>query len=142
MKTSEKGRELIKQFEGKRNTVYLDTAGLPTVGYGHMDQMMQVGQHYSDEQINALFDKDLGKVEACLNEEIKAPVTQNQFDALADLTFNIGVYAFTNSTLLKMLNRQEYYNIPNQIRRWNHVKGIVVEGLTHRREAEARLFET
>lgn len=142
MKTSERGRDLIKQFEGKRNTVYLDTGGLPTIGWGHMDQTMLVGQHYSEEQIEQLFDRDLGKVEEHLNEEIKVPVNQNQFDALASFTFNIGIYNFSNSTLLKMLNRREYYNVPNQIRRWNHVKGVVVSGLSDRRDSEARLFES
>lgn len=142
MKTSERGRDLIKQFEGKRSTVYLDSAGLPTVGYGHMDQTMEVGQHYSDEAIEELFNRDISKVESNLTDEIKAPINQNQFDALSSLTFNIGIYNFNNSTLLKLLNQQQYYAVPAQILRWNHIKGRVVAGLTDRREAEARLFSS
>ena len=36
MKMSDKGRELLKQWEGVRNKVYLDSAGLPTIGCGHL----------------------------------------------------------------------------------------------------------
>jgi len=36
VKTSDKGRALLTEWEGKRNEVYLDSAGLPTIGAGHL----------------------------------------------------------------------------------------------------------
>ena len=49
---------VIKQDEGKRNRVYLDSVGVPTVGYGHADPEMKVGDTYTDDQINTFFEED------------------------------------------------------------------------------------
>ena len=43
--------------------------------------------------------------------------------------------------MLKVLNEGKYQDVPEQIKRWNKVKGVVNEGLVKRRKSEALLFE-
>jgi GH24 family phage-related lysozyme (muramidase) len=54
-------KERIKKHEGYRNTVYLDSLGKATIGYGHLitkaDNFIE-GKEYSKEELDALFDKD------------------------------------------------------------------------------------
>jgi hypothetical protein len=71
---------------------------------------------------------------------VKVPLTQNQFDALVSLVYNIGQTAFSNSTLLKKLNAKDYQGAADQFLRWNKGGGKVMKGLVRRREAERALF--
>jgi GH24 family phage-related lysozyme (muramidase) len=54
-------KERIKQHEGFRNTVYSDSLGFATIGYGHLvlptDNFVE-GVEYSKEELDILFDKD------------------------------------------------------------------------------------
>lgn len=140
MKTSEKGRNLIKQFEGCRHVVYLDQGGLPTVGYGHMDLSLMVGQLYSSEQIGNLFDRDILRNEEYINKYVSVPLVQHQFDPLVSFVFNIGIGQFLGSTLLSLLNQGHYDEVPEQLLRWSHVKGKISDGLRDRREIEGLMF--
>ena len=68
---------------------------------------------------------------------------QNQFDSLISLAYNIGNSAFEKSTLLNLV----YSNptnpaIPEEIEKWCHAGGKVVEGLLFRRQSGAKLYET
>jgi lysozyme len=72
---------------------------------------------------------------------IGVPLTQNQFDALVSLCYNIGTGNFVSSTLVKMLKADEPKSeIAAQFLRWNKAGGKVLAGLTRRRNAEAELF--
>jgi len=66
---------------------------------------------------------------------------QNQFDALVSWTYNLGPSNLNKSTMLKVLNRGHYEEVPAQMRRWNKAGGKVLKGLTRRRNAESLLFE-
>ena len=70
------------------------------------------------------------------------PVTPNQFDALCSFTYNVGVAAAIRSTLISVLNAGNYMMAAEQFARWNHVDGVVDDGLTRRRAAEKALFLT
>ena len=65
-------------------------------------------------------------------------LSQNQFDALCSLVFNIGCGAFQGSTLLRKLKAGE--TAASEFLRWNKAGGVELKGLTRRREAEMRLF--
>ena len=80
---------------------------------------------------------DLAKVERCINN-VRVPLTQNQYDALVSFIFNVGCNAFLNSTLLKKMRNNNYD--ANEILKWNKCKGKVSKGLTERRKREMRLF--
>ena len=68
-------------------------------------------------------------------------VNQSQFDALVAWTFNLGPGNLRESTLLKVLNNQDYTSVPREIKRWNKAGGKTLDGLIRRREAESLLFQ-
>lgn len=151
MKTSEKGVDLIKKFEGFRQTVYLDQAKLPTVGYGHLlteseRKLYPVGTRLSKEQIDNFLLKDLEKVEKCINDSVKVGLTQNEFDALASFIFNIGCGQFKKSSVLRNLNNGDRQSAAKSILNYNKItlngKKVVSKGLVNRRIEEYRLFLT
>lgn len=88
----------------------------------------------------ALLRADLGTAEAAVNRLVTVPLTQNQFDALVSLVFNIGEGNFSKSTLLRRLNAGEREAAAGQFGRWNKSKGVELAGLTKRRAAERELF--
>lgn len=109
MKVSAAGRAAITLREGKRNAAYLDTEGVPTIGVGHTGRMapplVHLGETITDAQIDAYLEADLAPVEKALNAALDVPVSQNEFDALASLFFNVGTgYAKKTDVIIKNLN--------------------------------------
>lgn len=154
MQTSENGLELLKQWEGFKLNVYNDSAGLPTIGVGHLITQSErssgdivingVAVPYAggltQQQVLDLLSQDVKPAEQSVNNGVKVPLDQNQFDALVSFTFNVGGGAFAGSTLLKVLNQQQYTEVPNQLLRWTKAGGKVVQGLVNRRENEIKLW--
>lgn len=144
MHISQRGIELIKQFEGLRLTAYADPVGIWTIGYGttrdeHARQI-QPGMTITAAEAEGLLMKDLTHFEIHVNRLVTVDVNQNQFDALMSFTYNVGVKAFSESTLLKLLNRGNTEGAAKQFTRWTQANGKVLPGLTRRREAERDLF--
>jgi lysozyme len=141
MKFSAAGMELLKRFEGFRNRVYLDVAGLPTIGYGHRLLHSDSFPNGIDEpQAANLLACDVRDAEQAVERMVKAPLTQGQFDALVDFTFNLGAGRLASSTLLKSLNAGRYDDAAEQLLRWDHAGGQENAALKARREAEAELW--
>lgn len=141
MRLSDAGLKLIKEFEGFRATTYLDAAGLPTIGYGHK---LLPGESYP-EGIDDALGGDLlvaDTLAACLAVErlVQVPVTQGQFDALADFCFNLGQGRLAASTLLRDLNAGRYDDARRQLLLWDHAGGRVLPRLQARRQAEFDLW--
>jgi len=67
-------------------------------------------------------------------------LNRNQFTALVSFVFNVGVTAFRESTLLRVLNFGRYTEVPSQLKRWIYDNGVVVNGLINRRNAEIELW--
>ena len=154
MQTSEHGLQLLKQWEGFKLQLYKDSAGLPTIGVGHLlkkDELasgrivisgvpVEFGDGLGEEQVTSLLQQDLQPAEDTVNSGVKVVLDQNQFDALVSFTFNSGAQAFADSTLLKMLNQGSYDAVPDQLRRWVRAGGKIVQGLVNRRENEIKLW--
>lgn len=141
MKLSEKGRELLVELEGKRNHSYQDVAGLKTIGVGHLIKPGEDMEYLTDEQVDELLTHDLSLFEGVVNTLVDVSIDQCQFDALVIFAFNVGLKAFSGSTLLKVLNHGDYDNVPDQLMRWNKAGGKIVAGLTHRRDKEIELWK-
>jgi lysozyme len=139
MTVSPRGRQLIQSFEGCRLRAYQDSGGVWTVGFGHVDGVVE-GQEIGQAQADRMFQQDVDRFAAGLNGLIRAPVSQDQFDALCSLAYNIGLGAFAQSTLLKLLNDGNMEAAAQQFMVWIHVAGTVSPGLVRRRAAEAALF--
>ena len=141
---NEIGLKLIAQFEGCYLQAYLCPANVWTIGIGTTvypnGVKVKKGDKCTLEQALEYLQHDLKSFEKTVNESVKVPLSQNQFDALVSLTYNIGQTAFSNSTLLKKLNAKDYQGAADQFPRWNKAKGKVLNGLTRRRAAERALF--
>ena len=138
-RTSAKGINLIKEFEGFRARSYLCPANVLTIGYGHT-KTCQPGQVISTIKGEELLKEDLVRFERAVNVLVKVPLTQNQFDALVSFAFNVGVGAFKKSTLLRLLNQGNYKQAADEFMRWVHGGGVKLAGLVRRRQAERNLF--
>jgi GH24 family phage-related lysozyme (muramidase) len=141
MKFSAGGMKLLKSSEGFRNRIYLDVAGIPTIGYGHRLLHSDSFPNGIDElQAANLLAWDVRDAEQAVQRMVKVPLTQGQFDALVDFTFNLGAGRLAASTLLKSLNAGRYDDAAEQLLRWDHAGGEVYPALKARREAEAALW--
>lgn len=139
MKQSEHGKQLVHSFESCELEAYLDGGGVPTIGWGHV-KGVKMGMTCTQAQADAWYDEDTDEAEAAVNALVNVPLSQNQFDALVSFTFNCGIAALRNSTLLRVLNEGDYDGARDQFARWDHDNGKTVAGLTRRRAAEANLF--
>lgn len=140
MKINDKGLLLIKYFEGLRLSVYLDAVGLPTVGYGHMDKSMKVGDKITQQKADELLLEDLSWFESGVDSMLKNEISSNQFSALVCFAYNIGLGNLKSSTLLKCVNSGQFDKAADEFLKWNKAGGKVLSGLTKRRQAERDLF--
>lgn len=95
MHVSEQGIEFIKNYEKFRSKPYQATKnGKNTIGYGHEIQPNESFSEITEEDANILLKKDLEFFEEGIKRNYKSekniPLTQNQFDALISLEYNIG----------------------------------------------------
>lgn len=141
MKIGPAGIKLIKEFEGCRLNAYLDAVGVPTIGYGSTEGVT-IGDTITQEEADALLLEDLERFEKCVTEMVKVPIDQNAFDALVSFAFNLGCGALKGSTLLRLLNAGDHPAAAKQFVRWNKAGDKVLAGLTRRRAAEEKLFES
>jgi|TARA_R110002020_G_scaffold9340_1_gene36934 lysozyme len=140
MKISEEGKALIKKFEGCELDSYICSGGVWTIGYGHTAGVKQ-GDKINQDEADHLLTEDLEEFEGYVQNAVEVVLDQNQFDALVAWTFNLGPSNLKSSTMLKVLNEENYSKVPSEMRRWNKAGGKVLEGLIRRRKAEALLFE-
>ncbi|NBX72790.1 MAG: lysozyme [Alphaproteobacteria bacterium] len=135
------GRALIKEFEGLKLRAYRCPAGMLTIGYGHT-RTVKPEQTISKERAEELLTEDLVYFEKIVSDTVRVSLNDHQFSALVSFCFNVGAQNFTHSTLLKLLNRGWYDQVPAQLLRWTRVGGEAMGGLVRRRAAEARLWST
>lgn len=136
---SQAGIDLIKSFEGCKLTAYQDSVGVWTIGYGHTGDVYP-GMIITQEKAEELLRSDLKTAENAVNAKVIYPITQNMFDALVSLTFNIGSDAFGTSTLLKKLNQGDINGAANEFDKWIYAGSKVQPGLVRRRAAEKEMF--
>jgi lysozyme len=135
---------LGKTFEGLRLKVERDmlTHGrLDTIGYGHT---RGTGTWPGDEitpaaALSVLY-WDLVEVSRQIRTVLHVPVTQGQFDALADFTFNLGLGHLEGSTLLRRMNAGDFLAASREFGKFIYSAGVVRPGLVRRRAAETVVF--
>lgn len=141
---SPQGVDLICGFEGLELKAYDDGVGVCTIGYGTTiyphGKAVQYGDTCTIEQAKNYMQYDLRRFEQAVSAAVNVPLNQNQFDALVSLSYNIGIGAFKNSTLLKLLNASDYHAASHQFDVWIKAGGKTVQGLVNRRAVEKTLF--
>ncbi len=150
---SKNGINLLKQWEGCRLSPYRDSAGLLTIGYGHLlnkhelasnkitvnDTEIDYRAGITEAQAEALFLQDLAPFINAV-DQIKSTLSQNQKDCLYAFCFNIGVSAFLKSSVFTYANEGRLDEVPDRLRLWNKAGGKVIQGLINRRNKEISLW--
>ncbi|EOH4135354.1 lysozyme [Pseudomonas aeruginosa] len=139
MRTSQRGIDLIKSFEGLRLSAYQDSVGVWTIGYGTTRGVTPY-MTITVEQAERMLANDIQRFEPELDKLVKVPLNQNQWDALMSFVYNLGSANLASSTLLKLLNKGDYRGAADQFPRWVNAGGKRLEGLVKRRAAERALF--
>jgi lysozyme len=120
-----------------------DGKQLYSIGLGHQIQPNEsrlMTARLSDEEVLQIFTKDIEEIRNSMNKVIKVPINKNQQLALLSLRYNIGGFAFDNSTLLRRLNERNYSDAAMRFAEWRLSEGKINQGLVNRRKREQDLF--
>jgi lysozyme len=145
-KTSDKGIELIKRFEGLSLKPYLCPANVPTIGYGNTfykngKKVTLNDKPITEQKAVEMLKQSLEKFEQYVDSYTTDSITQNQFDALVSFCYNLGPANLKSSTLLKKVNANPNdETIKDEFLKWTKAGGRKLAGLVKRREAEAALY--
>ena len=143
---------LIEGSEGCELKAYPCPSGIPTIGYGHTASV-RLGMTCTPAQASAWLCEDVHYAENLVQEHVKVALTQDQFDALVSILFNVGpgakgekdgIIVLANgqiSTLLRKLNAGDYAGAAEEFPKWCHgAGGASLGGLATRRARERALF--
>ena len=146
MKLDNNGYKLIQKFEGLKLNAYQDSVGIWTIGFGNITYengtKVKKGDKISQDRAEQIFsyyaDKFARNVDAIITNK---NITQNQFNAVVSLAYNIGLANFQKSTLLKKLNTNNNdKTIKDEFLKWVNASGKRSQGLVNRRTEEANLY--
>ncbi|SDJ96505.1 lysozyme [Pedobacter sp. ok626] len=146
MNINKTGRDFIYKEEGVLLTAYKCQADIPTIGVGftyypNTGRKVQMGDKITQVECDLIFKEIIKVYEEAVNRSIKVVLTQNQFNALVSLAFNIGCGAFAGSTLVKKINAKVGLDeIEKWLCIWKNAGGKPI--LLSRRQREFKLYTT
>jgi lysozyme len=147
MQLNDKGKDLIKFYEGCKLVAYKCSAAKDTIGYGNTfyenGTPVKPGDKITQERANELFEIIAKEFADKVAPLVKSAVTPNQFAALTSFAYNAGIGNLKSSTLLKKVNANP--NDPTidlEFKKWDKGGGKVLAGLTKRRASESKLYFT
>ncbi len=143
MKTGATGLNLIKGYEGLRMSAHYTPGEEWTVGYGHTSTARH-GMSVTEGDAERLLRNDVMPIEKLIADTVRAPLNQNEHDAVVSLIFNIGEANWKRSTVLRKLNEGDKLAAARAFEMWTkaRVSGelVALDGLVRRRAAEKSLF--
>jgi len=143
MRTGDTGLNLIKGYEGLRMSAHYAPSEQWTVGYGHVSSARH-GMSVTEGDAERLLKDDVQPIEQLLGDTVRAPLNQNEHDALVSLIFNIGEENWKRSTVLRKLNAGDKIGAAYAFEMWNKAfisnELVTLDGLVRRRAAEKSLF--
>jgi lysozyme len=147
MQLNDKGKDLIKFYEGCKLVAYKCSAAKDTIGYGNTfyenGTSVKPGDKITQERANELFEIIAKEFADKVAPLVKSSVTPNQFAALTSFAYNAGIGNLKSSTLLKKVNANP--NDPSialEFAKWVRANNKVLAGLEKRRAAESKLYFT
>lgn len=148
---TEKGKALIRKWEGCKLVAYKCPAGVWTIGYGNTEYAdgtkVKEGDKIDQVTANRLFDLILEKFEKqvrmLLGDTLVAILPKEAVDAIISLAYNIGTGNLSKSTVLKRIkaDKLDFEGIENAWYMWNKAGGKVLQGLVNRRKDEFRMYK-
>lgn len=149
MNISKRGLIDLANFEGMSLKPYLDSGGVKTVGIGSTVSDIKDLSSWSwdktltPEQAVHIYQDHIDVYAEAVEKAIKVEISQNKFDALVSLCYNIGVSGFSKSSAARLVNLKATDDeVCSAMRMWNKDNGKVVKGLINRREKECQLYKT
>jgi lysozyme len=139
MRYSDEALEETIVSEGEKLEAYQDTGGVWTIGVGHTKGVKK-GDKITKAQSRAYLREDMLDAERAVWRLVKVPLTQGQYDALVDFTFNLGEGALSRSTLLRLLNAKNYEGAALEFSKWVYDNHKVQPGLVTRRKRNSDRF--
>ncbi|MGL5306165.1 glycoside hydrolase family protein [Aeromonas veronii] len=130
----------VMYLEGRALPAYLDIVGVPTICYGSTAGV-KLGQTKTDAECTELLRGELGKTVEQVTRLIKTQQPATRIAALSSFAYNVGIGAFSKSTLLKKLNAGQIMAACAELDRWVYAGKKRVEGLVKRRFVERTLCE-
>ena len=130
--------EFITKEEGAKNKAYRDSKGLWTIGVGHLikdSESHLINATLTDEQVQELLRSDLRWCSEAVESSVRVSLTQNQFDALYSICYNLGATNFKKSTFLKQINENKMKEAADSFLMWNKPPELIP-----RRKRERALF--
>jgi lysozyme len=145
VKPSNEIRQFIMNKEGCKFEAYKPVpTDRPTIGYGSTfysnGDPVCMGDTITKQDAINLFNEELDKFATKLSMITNPKCTQNQFDAVLSLCYNVGIGAFKTSTSGSLY--QNGQDISNRFALWNKSGGVVLKGLTTRRLQERAIYVT
>lgn len=151
MQISPKGIAAIMQFESFRSKPYNDGVDVITIGYGSTyypdgRKVTLADKPVDEPTARKIFDYILqndfvGPLNDLFVEETKAgKITQNMFDAMCSLAYNIGMKNFKTSSVYRYTKQGNYKKAADSFALWNKAGGKVLKGLVRRRANEAQTY--
>lgn len=147
---------LIKDAEGLKLTAYLDSTGVPSIGYGstrgvtHSDVLNK--WTITEAEAERRFQQDIGEAASAIDRAVTVPLSDQEYGALVSFVYNVGPgvkgvkSGFVTlkeggpSTMLRKLNAGDHMGAASEFDRWIHAGGVPLDGLRKRRAAEKALF--
>lgn len=115
-------------LEGREYIPYKDVPGILIVCDRHTSEHIIPGKTYTDKECDLLLDADLAKVRKSVDRLVAVQTNDYQRAALYSFAFNVGVTAFSHSTLLSKLNAGDHIGACYEFRRWIYADKKTGEG--------------
>lgn len=139
MQISAAGLSKLQMREGFKERAYRDTRGIWTIGVGHTSMAgppkVKPGMTLTPEEVTSLFAIDIRPYENTVSNALKVPVSQNAFDAMVSLCYNIGEGGFRGSSVVHFVNAGNIQEAANAFLMWDHPPDLL-----SRRNAERAQF--
>ena len=133
------GLAFISGNEGRVLKAYPDPVGVVTICDGHT-KTAKMGQVATNAMCDELLKQDVREAEAAVQRLVTATVTQEQYIALVDFTYNKGQGNLASSTLLKKVNLGQCYAAGDEFLKWRYAKGYELRGLVIRGQRQRELW--
>ena len=140
MKTSQNMIDMLKRRESLSLVPYNLGDGGWTIGYGHFERLRSsLPDSITKGQAETMFSQDVtDRGEKWVKLYVKVPLTQNQFDALVSIAFNMSPQSFKK--FANAVNAGEGIGgIAEQSVSW--VSAKFTNGIRNRRNAEVAVFD-
>lgn len=142
--------QLIKEKEGFRSQAYLDSAGVPTIGYGTTrinGQPVQLGMQINEQQAEQIMLQQIENEYSNFKNKVTVPLSPNQEAALTSFEYNLGGGIWSKGSgpqIIAAVNRGDMVTAGNIMQKFNKAKVngklTPLNGLTARRQQEAQLL--